>query len=53
MCTGNSEPESGINNSVRDFLFILEVLGLGPPVFFVFGAKFEVQVLDEVLEGGD
>jgi hypothetical protein len=52
MGTGNSKSESGIDNPVGQFLFVLEVLGLGPSVLFVFRSQFEVQVLDEVLEGG-
>lgn len=53
MVFGNSESEFGIGQLFFPFLVEFEVLGLGPSVFLVFRVKLEVQVSDEVLEGGN
>ena len=52
MGGGNCETEPGIGQSLLDFFIVLVMLGLSPSVFVMFRAKFEVEVPDEVLEGG-
>jgi hypothetical protein len=53
MSGGNTESDLGVSESLVDFLVEFVMLSSHPSVFFLLGTEFEVEISDEVLEGGD
>ena len=47
---GDGESESGVGDGVFEEFIVFVMLGLSPSVFFLFTAKFEVQILNQVLK---
>ena len=50
MVGGDGESESGVGDGVFEEFIVFVMLGLSPSVFFLFTAKFEVQILNQVLK---
>ncbi len=53
MCGGNGEPESGAGDGVLKEVVVLEMLGFGPSVLFLFTSEFKVEISDKILEGSN
>jgi hypothetical protein len=50
---GYGESESGVGDGVFEEFIVLEMLGFGPSVFFLFASEFKVEVSDQVLKSSN